>query len=122
MWTPTLSRSPGPPRAARPRGPRRRRAACPPSAPRESGTTAPGRAGAPGNSPDPAPMTVRCPWWSTRPHAPPCAGMARGSVNIQEAVYRVAHTGRAEVALHTRAATTERGRGSSWSPREWFWS
>ena len=60
------------PAAARPRGLRRRRAACPPSAPRGSRATAPGKAGAPGNTPDPLPMTGRCPRWGTRPHAPPC--------------------------------------------------
>ena len=56
-------------------------------------------------------MTERCPRWGTRPQAPPCYGVpqgwildetARGSVNIQEAVDRVAHTGQAEVALHTQ--------------------
>ena len=38
---------------------------------------------------------------------------ARGSANIQEAVDRVAHTGQAEVALHTRGCTADRRRGSS---------
>ena len=46
----------------------------------------------------------------------------RGSVNIQEAVNRVAPTGQAEVALPTGAATADRRRGSSWNPPEWCWS
>ena len=61
------------PRAAHPRGPRRQRAACTPSAPRGSRATAPGKAGAPGTIPDPPPMTGHCPQWGTRLHAPPCA-------------------------------------------------
>ena len=46
----------------------------------------------------------------------------RGSVNIQEAGNRVAHTGQTEVALHTGAATADRRRGSSPNPQEWCWS
>ena len=71
--TPTRKKSRIPPRAARPRNLRRRRAACPPSAPRGNGATAPAKAGAPRNTPSPAPMTERCPRWDVRPHAPPCA-------------------------------------------------
>ena len=62
-----------PPREARPRNPRRRRAACPRSAPRGNGATAPAKAGAPNSTPSPAPMTERCPRWNPRPHAPPYA-------------------------------------------------
>ena len=36
---------------------------------------------------------------------------ARGSVNIQEAVDRVANTGQAEVALHTRGRHSEPAEG-----------
>ena len=43
----------------------------------------------------------------------------RGSVNIQEAVNRVAHTGQAEVALHTWGRHGRPAEGSSWSPPEW---
>ena len=39
----------------------------------------------------------------------------RRSMNIHEAVDRVAHTDQTEVALHTRG----RQRGSSWSPGGW---
>ena len=95
-----------------PRNLRCRRAACQPSAPRGNGATAPAKAGAPSSTPSPAQMTERCPRWDTRPHVPNLRyGVAqgwildettRGSVNIQEAVDRVAHTGQAEVALHTR--------------------
>ena len=104
-----LEMIPGTPRAARPRDPRRRRAACPPSVLRGSGATTPGKAGASGNTPDPAPMTGRCPGWGMA-RAALRYGVAqgcvldettRGSVNIQEAVNRVAQTGQAEVALHT---------------------
>ena len=45
------------PRAARPRNLRRRRAACPPPAPCGNGAIAPEKAGAPSNTPNPAPMT-----------------------------------------------------------------
>ena len=48
-------------REARPRNLRRRRAACPPSAPRGNGATAPAKAGAPNSTLSPAPMTERCP-------------------------------------------------------------
>ena len=50
-----------PPREARPRNLRRRRAAYPRSAPRGNGATAPAKAGAPNSTPSPAPMTERCP-------------------------------------------------------------
>ena len=59
--TPTRRKSRGPPREARPRNLRRRRAACPPSAPRGNGATAPAKAGAPSSTLSPAPMTGRCP-------------------------------------------------------------
>ena len=59
--TPTRRKSRGPPREARPRNLRRRRAACPPSAPRGNGATAPAKAGAPSRTLSPAPITGRCP-------------------------------------------------------------
>ena len=59
--TPTRRKSRGPPREARPRNLRRRRAACPPSAPRGNGATAPAKAGAPSSTLSPAPITGRCP-------------------------------------------------------------
>ena len=66
-------KSRSPPRAAHPRNMRRRRAACPPSAPPGNRATAPAKAGVQGSTPSPAPMTERCSRWDTRPHAPPCA-------------------------------------------------
>ena len=59
--TPTWRQYRSPPREARPRNLRRRRAACPRSAPRGNGATAPAKAGAPNSTPSPAPMTERCP-------------------------------------------------------------
>ena len=56
-----LEAVPEPPREARPRNLRRRRAACPHSAPRGNGATAPAKAGAPNSTLSPAPMTERCP-------------------------------------------------------------
>ena len=101
-----------PPAGSIPRNVRRRRAACPSSAPRGNGATAPEKTGAPSNTPDLAPMMERCP---RRGNAAARAALrhgmaqgrildetARGSVNIQEAADRVARTGQAEVALHTR--------------------
>ena len=71
--TPTWRKFESPPRAARPRNLRRRQAACPRSAPRGNGATAPEKAGAPSSTPSPAPLTERCPRWDTRPQVPPYA-------------------------------------------------
>ena len=108
--TPTWRQYRSPPREARPRNPRRRRAACPPSAPRGNGATAPAKAGARKKHPQPGPDDGALP--EVRPAAA-CAAIryrvvqgwildetARGSVNIQEAVDRVTHAGQAAVALH----------------------
>ena len=70
---PTWRQYRSPPREARPRNLRRRRAACPPSAPGGNGATAPPKAGAANSTLSPAPMTERCPRWDPRPHAPPYA-------------------------------------------------
>ena len=59
--TPTWRQYRSPPREARPRNLRRRRAAFLRSAPRGNGATAPAKAGAPNSTPSPAPMTERCP-------------------------------------------------------------
>ena len=59
--TPTWRQYWSPAREARPRNLRRRRAACPHSAPRGNGATAPAKAGAPSSTLNPAPMTERCP-------------------------------------------------------------
>ena len=59
--TPTWRHYQSPPRGARPRNLRRRRAAYPRSAPRGNGATAPAKAGNPNSTPSPAPMTERCP-------------------------------------------------------------
>ena len=59
--TPTWRQYRSPPREARPRNLRRRRAACPHSAPRGNGATAPAKADAPNSTLSPAPMTERCP-------------------------------------------------------------
>ena len=69
--TPTWRQYRSPPREARPRNLRRRQAACPPSAPRGNGATAPAKAGAPNSTLRPAPMTERCPRWDPQAHAPP---------------------------------------------------
>ena len=71
--TPTWRKYRSPQREARPRNLRRRRAACPPSAPRGNGATALAKAGAPNSTPSPTPMTERCPRWDARPHTPPYA-------------------------------------------------
>ena len=59
--SPTWRQYRSPPREARPRNLSRRQAACPRSAPRGNGATAPARAGAPNSTPSPAPMTEHCP-------------------------------------------------------------
>ena len=59
--TPTWRQYRSPPREARPRSLRRRRAVCPPCALRGNGATAPAEAGAPNSTLSPAPMTERCP-------------------------------------------------------------
>ena len=59
--TPTWRQYPSPPREARPRNLRRRRAACPHSALRGNGATAPAKAGAPNSTLSQASMTERCP-------------------------------------------------------------
>ena len=59
--TPTWRQYRSPPREARPRSLRCRRAACQHSAPRGNGATAPAKAGAPNSTLSPAPMTERCP-------------------------------------------------------------
>ena len=41
------------------------------------------------------------------------------SLNIQEAVDRVAHTGQTEVVLHTRGRHSRQAEGKSWSPSGW---
>ena len=94
--TPTWRKYRSPPQEARPRNLRRRQAACPPSALRGNGATAPAKAGAPNSTLSPAPMTKNCPRWDARPHAPPYA------TGWRRAVDRVTHAGQAAVALHTR--------------------
>ena len=59
--TPTRRHCWSPPRGARPRNLRRRRAAYPRSAPRGNGATARAKSGASNSTPSPAPMTERCP-------------------------------------------------------------
>ena len=71
--TPTWRKYRSPPPEARPRNLRRRRAACPPSAPRGNGATAPAKAGAQNSTLSAAPRKERCPRWDARPHAPPYA-------------------------------------------------
>ena len=117
---------------ARPRNLRRRRAACPPSAPRGNGATAPAKAGAPNSTLSPDPMTERCLRSNPRPHAPPYAtGWRRaGSWMRPHAAAWTSRRPSTESPTQDRrqwpctpgAATADPQRGSLWSPGELCWS
>ena len=99
--TPTWRQYRSPRQEARPRNLRRRQAACPPSAPRGNGATAPAKAGAPNSTLSPASDDRALPGVRLEAAcAALCYGVAqgwilddtaRGSVNIKEDVDRVTH-------------------------------